>query len=119
MYPLTCLRSASDSCNPSRTEEFAPIQFKTLYTTHLVTAQAQSAFWPVTWFHINSAMPLEGFDAYTSDCGSSIDSSDAADVPKTPKYDTNANGTEAGSNDERSGARKFGNLIRAQSLGLV
>jgi hypothetical protein len=50
MYPLTCLWSVSDSCISSRTEGFAPVQFKTLYTTDPVTARAQYAFRPVTGY---------------------------------------------------------------------
>ncbi len=50
MYHLKCLRRASDHlCIPSsRTEGFAPLQFKTLNTTVPVTAQAQVVFRPQT-----------------------------------------------------------------------
>jgi hypothetical protein len=48
MYPLTCLQSASDTCIPSQTEGFAPIQFKTLYTTVPETARVQAGLRPVT-----------------------------------------------------------------------
>ncbi len=55
VYHLTCLRSASDPCVPSRTEGFAPVQFKTLFTTVPVMARAQSESRPVT--HHKSILP--------------------------------------------------------------
>ncbi len=48
MYPLTCLWSASDMCISLRTEGFAPLQFKMLFTTVSVTARAQVVFQPQT-----------------------------------------------------------------------
>jgi hypothetical protein len=70
IYHLTRLRSSSDSYIPSRTEEFAPVQFKTLFATVPVMARAQSESRPVT--HPNdSAMPLEDLDEYGSESGSS------------------------------------------------
>jgi hypothetical protein len=48
MYHLTCLRSASDPCVPSRTEGFGLVQLKTLFTTVPVMVQAQSESRPVT-----------------------------------------------------------------------
>ncbi len=60
--------------------------------------------------YINSAMSLEGLDAYAINCF--IDSRDAAYVQKAPEYDssndTDANPTEADSNDQHSEAQKFG-----------
>ncbi len=58
MYHLSCLQSASDPCvpsrtegfhlNPSRTEGFVQIQFKTLFMTVPVMARVQSESRPVT-----------------------------------------------------------------------
>ncbi len=46
-------------------------------------------------------MTLEDLEAYGSDSGSSGHASESVDEPKTPQYDTDANATEAESNDGR------------------
>jgi hypothetical protein len=51
--------------------------------------------------------PLEDLEVYGSDSGSSGNASKSVDVPKTEQYDTNANATEAESNDGRSEEQKF------------
>jgi hypothetical protein len=52
-------------------------------------------------------MPLEDLEAYGSDSGSSGHACNLVDEPKTPQYDTDANATEAESNDGRSEEPKF------------
>jgi hypothetical protein len=52
-------------------------------------------------------MPLEDLETCGSDSGSSGHASKSGDEPKTPQYDTDANATEADSNDGRSEEQKF------------
>jgi hypothetical protein len=52
-------------------------------------------------------IPLEDLEAYGSDSGSGGHASNSVDKPKTPQYDTDANATEAESNDGRSEEQKF------------
>jgi hypothetical protein len=52
-------------------------------------------------------MPLEDLEVYGSDSGASGHASNSVDEPKTPQYDTDANATEAESNDGRSEEQKF------------
>ncbi len=55
----------------------------------------------------HSAMPLEDLEACGSDSGSSVHASNSGDERKTPQYGTDANATEAESNDDRSDRQKF------------
>ncbi len=56
-------------------------------------------------------MPLEDLEAYGRHSGSSgdggSDAGNSGDEPKTPQYDTDANATEAESNEDRSEEQKF------------
>jgi hypothetical protein len=54
MYHLTCPRRASNPCIPSRTEGFAPLQFKALYSTVQVTSRAQVLLRPQTRMQCHS-----------------------------------------------------------------
>ncbi len=52
-------------------------------------------------------MPLEDLEAYGSDSVSSGHASNPGDEPKTPRYNIDANATEAESNDDCSEEQKF------------
>ncbi len=85
----------TERCIQSRTEGFALLQFKSIYTTNPETARAQTAFRNVTR-HNQSAMPFEDLGQHGSDSGSS-DYSPDSDV--MPNYCTHSSDSDAFSLD--------------------